>query len=177
MESKLLEEKVQIKSIANWGTAAPRILGSGDIVLQPNGVTMVSRDELINQSQRGNRLINGTDGKGSHATWIILDDITREELMFEEWEETETPTGKEDDGKSKTKSTKKRKKILSQLVVTKEVVDDIFAEKQDKTFETRIEELVTTRAEKIAFMNLVRKLTVNDYDRIRFCEDLTGIRR
>lgn len=181
MESKLLEEKVQVRSIANWGTATPRLLGAGDIMIQPNGMTMISRDELINQSQRGNKLINGTDGKGSHATWIIEDGATREELMFEEYDTVEKiiPGGiSEKTGKPlKDKIVTERTLVLKQNVVTDENVKETFAFGNYNEFEEKMRDLVYTRAEKITLMKIVDKLNCNDYRKIRLCEDISGIRK
>lgn len=78
-----LDEKVMIKSIASWTTGSQRKTTSGDISIPPNGSVLVSREEIIAQSQNGNKLINGTDGLGSHATWYIEDEYCRNELSFE----------------------------------------------------------------------------------------------
>ena len=44
---------------------------------------LLSREEIIAQGQNGNTLLTGIDGVGSHATWYIEDDYTRNELSFD----------------------------------------------------------------------------------------------
>lgn len=78
-----LEQKITIRSIAEWDTGFRRVDGAGDIQLAPNGTYRISRGEVIAQCQNGNRLLTGVDGQGSHATIIIEDDATRREVNFD----------------------------------------------------------------------------------------------
>lgn len=87
---------------------------------------MLSREEIVAQAQNGNKLINGIDSLGSHATWFIEDDFTRSELSFD---------------------IPKEKK--AQQFLTKESIAKIFEYKTQKTFEDHIKEEVVTRAEKL----------------------------
>ena len=45
-----------------------------------------------------------------------------------------------------------------------------------KAFEDNIQKTVVTRAEKAYLMETIRSLNLNDYKKIAFCEDYTGIR-
>lgn len=145
-----LDEKVMIKSIAPWTTGSPRKTTSGDISIPPNGSILVSREEIIAQSQNGNKLINGIDGLGSHATWYIEDEYCRNELSFE------TGTKKQD-------------------CLTLDKIKDAFGLKTMKAFKDRIEKNVITRAEKAYLMSSIKTLNLNEWDKNAFCVEYTGI--
>ena len=88
---------------------------------------------------------------GSHATWYIEDAFTRSEVSFDI-----------DDKK--------------QTFLTAEEIKRIFELKTPKAFEDNIQKTVVTRAEKAYLMETIRSLNLNDYKKIAFCEDYTGIR-
>lgn len=144
-----LEEKVVVKSIAPWTTGFSRIDGIGDIVVTPNGFTRLSRSEIINQVQIGNRLFTGIDGNGSHATYYIDDEPTRKEAGFEY------------DG--------------HQNVFNKSVVVNLFKIDNMDKFKEALMDQIKTRAEKYALMNVLHEIGVNDYRKIRVAEELTGL--
>lgn len=144
-----LDEKVKVISIAPWITGARRIMSVGDISIQPNGTITLTREELIAQAQGGNKLLIGTDGSGSHATWYICDDWTRKELDF--------------DNESK-----------KQTVISDDMINKMFELKTMKAFEKNVTENIVTRAEKVTLMETIKKLKLNDYEKIKFCEGYTG---
>ena len=43
-----------------------------------------------------------------------------------------------------------------------------------KTFETKLQELVVTRAEKIAILEIIKKEKFNDFEKIRVVENYVG---
>ena len=145
-----LEKKVTVRSIAEWTTGFQRIETNGDVTIPPNGTVRLSRGEIISQVQNGNLLFTGIDGQGSHATLYIEDKPTRIEADFE----TETS---------------------SQNVINKERVDDLFAIKSIKDFESTLHSMVITRAEKHAIMGFIRKGNFNDYNKVRAVEDYTKL--
>lgn len=148
-----LEEKITLKNLAGWDVGFSRKDGSvsGDITIPKNGTLRISRSEAIAQAQNDNKLINGTDGKGSHATVYIDDVATRVELDFES-----------EDGK------------IKQQILTEEVVSSMFEFKTLATFEKKLKDAVVTRAEKFLIMDLIKKLKLNDYNKIRLVEEHTG---
>lgn len=148
-----LEEKVTVRSIAGWTTGFQRIETNGDVTIPPRGTVRLSRSEIISQVQNGNRLLNGTDERGSHATLYIEDKPTRLEVDFDNDEE----------------------KVYQQFIDT-DVVKKLFDYKTMKTFEEKLKFLVVTRAEKSAIIDIIRKAKFNDYDKVRVVEDYTGIR-
>ena len=150
-EDTRLDKKVKVRSIAPWITGAPRVISKGDISIPANGSVLLSREEVIAQAQNGNKLLSGIDSLGSHATWYIEDAFTRSEVSFDI-----------DDKK--------------QTFLTAEEIKRIFELKTPKAFEDNIQKTVVTRAEKAYLMETIRSLNLNDYKKIAFCEDYTGIR-
>lgn len=144
-----MDEKVKVISLAPWTTSAMRKTSIGDIMIAAYGTAMIPREELIAQSQSGNKLLNGKDGNGAHATWYIDDEFTRKYLGYE------TDTEKQD-------------------FLTDDDVRKIFLLKTQKSFEDRIRQKIVTRAEQIFLMESIQRLGINDYKRIRFCIEYTG---
>lgn len=146
-----LDEKVVVRSIAPWQTGCTRKLTLGDISVPPNGSIRLSREEIITQAQSGNRLLIGTDGYGKHATWYVEDEYVRKELEFDT-----------DDRKQK--------------LVNKEFVKELFNIKSKKDFEDMVINEIVTRAEKVALMENIKLLKINDYEKISFCMEHTEIK-
>jgi hypothetical protein len=146
-----LDTKVTVKSIADWTVGfARRADGyAGDITISPKGSIRLSRNEIITQVQNGNKLFNGLDGVGSHATLIIEDKPTRIEAGFET-EDTE------------------------QKVFSDKLISELFAIHSSEGFQMQFKECIRTRAEKYAAIDAIKRLGINDYSKIRFVEDYTG---
>lgn len=145
------EKKVLVKSIAGWTTGFQRIESNGDVTIPPMGSVRLQASEIITQVQNGNLLFNGTDGQGAHATLFINDKATRIEANYED-------------------------ENTCQKFVTNELIKKIFDEKNQKDFEEKIKDSVITRAEKSFLMESIKSLKFNDYQKIAFCENYTGIR-
>jgi len=149
-----LDTKVTVKSLAGWDTGFARVVdGIGDVNITPEGSTRLSRNEIISQVQTGNRLFSGIDGLGNHATLYINDKATRIELGFES-----------EDGK------------IKQEFLDEEKVKKLFDIKSYDRFESAFVDAVQTRAEKYAVMQIIKRLKLNDYSKIRFAETHTGFR-
>lgn len=146
-----LDKKVTVKSIANWSLGFIRYEGSGDIGIPPYGSIRLSRGEIIAQIQNNNGLFNGIDGNGSHATLFIDDEPTRKEVGFDN-----------ENGK--------------QIVLTEAVAAKLFALKTQPAFEKNLVSTIKTRAEKHAIVQMVKRLSINDYAKIRFTENYTGFK-
>lgn len=148
-----LDTKVTVKSIADWTVGfARRADGYGDITISPKGSIRLSRNEIITQVQNGNKLFNGLDGKGSHATLIIEDSPTRIEVGFE-------------DGAGN-----------NQKVFSDKLVLELFEIYSTEEFQMKFKENIRTRAEKYAVIDAIKRLGINDYSKIRFVEEYTGFR-
>jgi hypothetical protein len=147
-----LDEKVTVRNIAGWDVGFARLSDMrGDVIVPANGSVRLSRNEIIMQTQNGNRLFLGTDTIGSHATLYIEDEYTRVEVEFDSI-----------DGKRK------------QDVLTDEKVRKMFEIKSDKSFEDSLSKNIVTRAEKFALIKIVEKLKFNDYSKMKLIEKYTG---
>jgi len=148
-----MEQKVTLRNIAGWTVGFRRIESDGDVTIPPEGTARVSRSEVIAQVQNGNRLLIGTDDRGSHATVYIDDEPTRIEVDFE----------------SKEGNT-------VQTVLTTNAVKKLFECKTIKTFEKGLKEMVVTRAEKYAITQIIKKQKINDFEKVRMVENYTGFK-
>lgn len=145
-----LDQKVKVRSIAPWYTGSSRKTTNGDISIPPMGSILLSREEIISQAQNGNKLLTGVDGIGNHATWYIEDDYTRKELSFDSESE-------------------------SQQFLTQDVIKKMFDLKTQKAFENNVQNAVVTRAEKAYLIESIKVLKLNDYQKIAFCIEYTGM--
>ena len=106
-------------------------------------------DEIIAQCYANNKLFVGNDGKGSHANLFIDNKDLRVELEFESAEDT-------------------------QNIITEDKVKSLFELKTLSVFKKRFEEAIVTDAEKALVVDLIKKLKINDYDKIVYVEAYTG---
>ena len=147
-----LEEKVNVRNLAGWTVGFARLAEMhGDVSIPPEGTARLSRNEIIMQTQNGNRLFTGTDTRGSHATLYIEDKATRVEVDFES-----------EDGKVK------------QDILTDEKVKYLFSLKTDKSFEENLKKSVITRAEKYAIVKIIKRLKIDNYSKMKIVENFTG---
>lgn len=151
-ETLNLEEKVTVRNIAGWTVGFSRLSDMrGDVSIPAEGTARLSRNEIIMQTQNGNRLFTGTDTRGSHATIYIEDKATRIEVDFES-----------EDGKVK------------QDILSDEKVKNLFSLKTDKSFEENLKKSVVTRAEKYALMKIIKRLKFDNYSKMKIVENYTG---
>lgn len=146
-----LEKKITLKNIAGWTVGFKRIESDGDVTIPADGTARITRSEVISQVHNGNRLLIGVDDRGSHATIFIDDAPTRIEVDFES-----------EDGK------------VQQQILTSDAVKKLFEYKTMKTFEEKLKEMVVTRAEKYAIIQIIKKEKLNDFEKIRVVEKHTG---
>lgn len=148
-----MNEKIRVKNLCNWSVSFKRINSNGDVFIAPNTAVSLSRDEVYSQIQSGNTMFAGTDGLGSHARIYIMDKDTRVDLDFEDA-----------DGKK------------TQNIVDDNKLKEIFAIKTKAAFEKAVKEFIVTNAEKHKLVEGVHKFKLNEFDKIRFIEDYTGIK-
>ncbi len=146
------DKRVTVKNLADWDVSFRYIHDAGGvegILVVKNSSQRLSRNEVIAQVNSGNRLFTGVDGKGSHAELYIDDAATRRYVGFE---------------------TDKQK----QLIFTDEMVLNLF----DMTFNEYKEKIpyyIKTRNEKALLIDAIKRLGLNDYRKIKFACDYTGI--
>lgn len=140
-----LEQQVTVRNIAGWTTGFARMITVGDVSIPKKGVVRLSRNEIISQIHNNNTLFTGVDGRGNHATLIIEDYPTIKEVGFEDAKQ-----------------------------FSDELVRNLFSYRQDE-FEDEIRKAIVTRAEKYALMiSIYKQKNLNDFSKIRFCENYTG---
>lgn len=147
-----MDEKIQIRNLCNWAVSFKRIDSIGDVLIPANTTIRISRGEVFSQAQSNNVLFTGTDGIGSHARIYIDDRNTRVELDFES-----------EDGKR------------TQNIISDDKIKEIFAIKTKTGFEKAIKENIVTQAEMSVIVNAVKKLKLNEYDKVKFIEEYTGM--
>ena len=143
-----MDVKVTVVNLAPWNVAFPNRARGGDTCFAPSSKVRVRRDELEAQVSAGNKLLNGIDGAGSHATLYIDDDETRRYFEFDS-----------EDGKTK------------QNVITDEKILKWFELKTMSAFEKNIRENVITMAEKRYVINAIKRLKLDSYEKISFCQE------
>ena len=145
-----LDEKVTVKNLAGWKVSFMRKHdGEGAIKITQGGQQLLSRNEIQAQINDGNTLFIGS-GNGSHATIYIEDADTRKWVGFED-------------------------ENNPQMVFTDELVGKLFNMNQSE-FETNLPIYISTRAEKFALIEAIRRLGFNDYRKIMFAEQHTGFK-
>lgn len=141
-----LDKKVPVRSIAYWDTGFSRLMDftGQPLSISPRATVKLSRNEIIAQVQEGNRLFTGVDGLGNHPTLVIEDRPLLEELGY-----------------------------LNTKVLTNEALKGVFEIRNYESYKSAFLDLVKTRAEKTAVMQMIKDLGLNDYMKIRFAEEYT----
>lgn len=144
-------QRILCKNLAPWEVSFQRKTTLGDVVMPPNAKAFFDKEEIVSQVYGSNRLFVGTDGTGSHAQIYIENDDLRKELNFD---------------------TEEKK----QAVLDEEKLKKIFEYKTQAAFERAIVEAVVVHYEKFRLIEYIKKAKINDYQKIRFCEDYVGTR-
>ena len=147
-----LDKVVTIRNISDWPRGFMRLNTIGDVHITSYGSYRITRGEIIAQIQNNNRLFVGIDGRGSHATLYIEDKPTRVEVGFESEDGTE-----------------------KQMILSDDLIKQVFATRGKDAFEKAFKEAFVTRYEQRAVLNSINRLGINDYNRIRFAENYTGM--
>lgn len=146
-----MNENISIKNLTNFPVGFRRINGNGEVNLPPNTSILIDRAEVISQVQSKNMLFCGEGHDASHAYIFIDDKPTRIYVGFETEEKP-------------------------QSIITEEKIEKIFETKSQKNFEKAIAELAVTFAEKKMLVDTIKKLGINDYNKIKFVEKYTGMK-
>jgi len=148
-----LKDKIVITNLAPWVVAFRRQTTLGDVVIPPKGKLTISSEEVLAQVYVKNKLFVGDDGEGSHARIFIEDKDTRVEALFES-----------EDGDKK------------QNVFLESDAKSLFQIKPITSFKKEIKDKVVSDAEKALLVELAIKYKVNDYDKIKFIQEYTGLK-
>ncbi|MGV2885479.1 hypothetical protein [Paenibacillus taichungensis] len=148
-----MEEKVVIKNLCNWDLYLKRIMQNGDVKIPANKTVKLTREEIEAQVNNGNNLFTGTDGRGSNPRIFIEDKELRVHLDFES-----------EDGEHK------------QEFLTPEEVERIINLKTFNSFKENINKKVLTENQKHLLINVSKKQNLNDFDKIKYIEEYTGLK-
>lgn len=143
-----LEKRVTIHNISDWDLGLTLQNEVGERTLTRNSTLRLTRSELMAQLNIGNTALGGIDGKGSHATIYIEDAATRRWLGFET-------------------------KDKPQAIYTDDVAHKLFAMTQAE-FEKNLPIYIVTRAEKFALKDAIKRLGLNDYQKMRYAAKYIG---
>ena len=145
-----MSENIKIKNITNFPVGFRRINGQGEVNIPPATTIICDRAEIISQVQSGNIQFCGENHDVSHPYIYIDDKETRIYVGFE----TET---------------------TEQSIISEDKIKAAFAIKTNKAFEKAITELAVTFSEKKLLVDTIKKLEINDYNKIKFVEKYTGM--
>lgn len=145
-----MNENISIKNLTSFPVGFRRINGAGEINLPPHTSVMVERTEVVSKVQSQSELFWGADYNPSHAYIYIEDKATREYVGFD--------TATEE-----------------QSIINEDKIKAAFAMKTTKAFENAITKLAVTFAEKQYLVETIKKLEINDYNKIKFVEKYTNM--
>lgn len=138
-----LTDKVAINNLCGWALYFKRENGVGDIRIPANAKNFSQLDvaEVQMQIQRGNPLFvgNGTSNQGDHARLFIVDDKQRKALLGYGEESTQDA-----------------------VVLNEESVKALLAIRGKEAFNARLNELVSTTAEKKMIVQIAKECGGDD---------------
>lgn len=151
MDSLNMSENIKIKNLTSFPVGFRRINGQGEVNIPPLTTIICDRAEVISQVQSGSILFCGENHDSAHA-YIYIDDKDTRIYAGLETEE------------------------VAQTVISEDKVKAVFALKTNKAFEKAIDELAVTFSEKKFLVETIKKLEINDYNKIKLVEKHTGLK-
>jgi len=147
-----MNSRSKVRNLCDWPVSSVWYSMDGDEFIKANQTVYIPNMEIETQVQNKNLFLSGTDGIGSHARCYIENPEMREHLGFDNKEE---------------------KRI--QLILTDEKCKEIFDYKTFSTFKKHVTENIITNQEKSKIVNYAKKNKINDYDKIQFLSEFTGL--
>ena len=147
-----MNSRSRVRNLCDWNISWERYSMEGDEFIKANQTVYIPNMEIETQVQNNNPFFTGTDTLGSHARVIIENPEMREHLGFDNKEEKRT-----------------------QLILTDEKCKEIFDYKTFSTFKKHVTENIITNQEKSKIVNYAKKNKINDYDKIQFITEFTGL--
>lgn len=147
-----MDKRSRVINLCNWGIAFTLPNSKGEILLEAKQSTTINNAELVTLADNQDVMFYGTD-RGNHARVFVDNDEYRKSVGF-------------DDDENKHK----------QFVLNGDECKKIFDLKTQPAFEKNVKSKVVMTHEKDIIMNYARKNKVNDYDKIEFLEEYTGLK-
>lgn len=145
-----MNTNITIRNLTTFPVGFIRINGQGEVNIPPRTSILIDRAEVVSQVQSGSVKFCGENNDHSHPYIYIDDKETRVYVGFDT-EDSE------------------------QSITNEDKIEEAFKIKSKTQFESTIKKLVTTLPEKKFLIETMRKLGVNDYNKIKFVEKYTGI--
>lgn len=147
-----MDKRSKVVNLCPWAVSFMLPNSNGEVLLEANKSTTINNEELVTLADNQNVMFCGT-GDGNHARIYVENPDYRQYVGFDDPE---------------------NKKI--QFVLTSDECAKILELKTDSTFEKHVKEKIVLNHEKEIFMSYCRKTKLNDYNRIKFLEEYTGIK-
>lgn len=146
-----MDKRSKVVNLCPWAVSFMLPNSNGEVLLEANKSTTINNEELVTLADNQNVMFCGT-GDGNHARIYVENPDYRQYVGFNDPE---------------------NKKV--QFVLTSDECAKILELKTDSTFEKHVKEKIVLNHEKEIFMSYCRKTKLNDYNRIKFLEEYTGI--
>lgn len=147
-----MDKRSKVVNLCPWAVSFILPNSNGEVLLEANKSTTINNEELVTLADNQNVMFCGT-GDGNHARIYVDNPDYRQYVGFDDPD---------------------NKKI--QFVLTGDECAKILELKTDSTFEKHVKEKIVLNHEKEIFMSYCRKAKLNDYNRIKFLEEYTGIK-
>lgn len=146
-----MDKRSKVINLCSWTVSFTLPNSKAEILLEGGKSTTINNAELVTLADNQDIMFYGT-GNGDHARIYVDSKDFREHVGFDEPESKRT-----------------------QFVLTNEECQKIFDLKTDSAFEKNIKEKVIMNHEKNNIIEYAKKIKLNDYGRIKFLEEYTGI--
>lgn len=147
-----LDKRSKVVNLCPWSVSFTLPNSNGEILLDAYKSTTINNEELVTLADNQNVMFCGT-GDGNHARIYVENANYREYVGFDNAEQ---------------------KKV--QFVLTTDECAKILELKTDATFQKHVKEKVVLTHEKETFLKYCKKNKLNDYNRIQFLEEHTGLK-
>lgn len=147
-----LDKRSKVINLCPWAICIILPNSKAEILLEANKTKDINNGELVTLADNEDVMLYGT-GNGDHARVYVDNKDYREYVGFDNSEEKRT-----------------------QYVLTNEECQRILDLKTQSSFEKNVSEKVLMRHEKENIMKYARKIKLNDYNKISYLEEYTGIK-
>ena len=146
-----MDKRSKVTNLCPWAITFTLPNSGGEVRIEGNKSTTINNGELVTMKDNNNVMLCGT-GDGNHARLFVDNPEFREYVGF-------------DNSENKQK----------QFILIPEECEKICSLKTDSVFKKHVEKKVLLEHEKAIFMDYCKKSKFNDYNRIMFLEEYTGL--
>lgn len=147
-----LDKRSKVTNLCPWPITFTLPNSNGELRIEGHKSTTINNGELVTMKDNNNVMLCGT-GDGNHARLYVDNPEFREHVGFED-----------------------KQSNMKQFVLIPEECERICALKTDSAFQKNVREKVLLEHEKAIFMDYCKKSNFNDYKRVLFLEEYTGIK-